>query len=42
MSKKVFGPASEKQKWFLESDANIIIYGGKIVPPFKTLLNGES
>jgi hypothetical protein len=30
MAKKVFGPASEKQKWFLESDANIIVYGGKL------------
>ena len=28
MAKKVFGPASEKQKWFLESNANIIVYGG--------------
>ena len=42
MAKKVFGPASEKQKWFLESNANIIVYGGRIVPPFKTLLNEES
>jgi hypothetical protein len=42
MSGKVFGAASEKQLWFLKSDANIIVYGGELAPPFKTLLNGES
>lgn len=30
MSKRVFQPASEKQRWFLTSDANIIVYGGEI------------
>lgn len=42
MSDFSFSPASKKQEWFLSSDANIIVYGGKVVPPFKTLLNGES
>jgi len=42
MSEQHFGPSSEKQQWFLSSDANIIVYGGKLVPPFKTLLNGET
>lgn len=27
---KVFAPASEKQEMFLQSDANIIVYGGEV------------
>jgi len=42
MSDYSFEPASLKQSWFLSSDANIIVYGGELAPPFKTLLNGES
>lgn len=42
MSKKVFGPASEKQRKFLQSNSTIIVYGGEFAPPLKTLLNGES
>jgi len=34
----VFGPASEKQALFLQSEAKIVVYGGKLVPPFKTHL----
>lgn len=34
MSANVYGPASDKQRMFLESKADIIVYGGgKTVPP---------
>jgi len=37
-SNTVFAPASKAQEQFLNSDADITFYGGKVVPPFKTYL----
>ena len=33
MSKEMIAPRSVKQKMFIDSDADITIFGGKFVPP---------